>query len=239
MIIKKVLFAFKISILIILLTLTQNCKTREEAIKELEEENIKYNRFNDDYINYRYINYDLGLTLAFDGNWIINARFKDFDNFQKTFARYFYSELGEVLFVGYNEEKKIGIRCTCEKLEFDNAEYLERVKKISNEDIEKYKIKFIKDEDEEKKEIALKNLLVLQSIFETTINENNIFKFNSVIFKKDSYNFKVDIWTYKDNYELEEKFIASVLDTIDFMSEDEMQAFKKSQKDNTDDVIIK
>lgn len=218
---KKILF---ISIIFFLCIC---CKTKAEKEKELNQTKKICNKYEDQYQDFKYINNKLGLTLEFNSDWIINTQYEDFDDFQKKYAKYFASELSEVLFVGYNNEKKIGIRGTCESLGLTNEEYFEVIKTTTEKEIKNYKIKFIEENDE----AIFKNIKAFSTIFETTINPNNIFVFTSVLLNKNDINYKIDIWIKKDFYEIEKNYIYSVLDTIDFISIENIQT-----SDTTDDV---
>ena len=169
----KILFVF-LTLFILL-----GCESRDEILNDIFEEENKYDRYEDVYENYKYKNKNLGLTLEFDENWIIIPEFENFDDLQKKYAKYFSSIKGEVLFVGYNDKRKIGIRCTCEKLGMDNSKYLEKIKSVAKSEINDYQIKFLTEE-----EINLKNTTGTNLILETTINKNNIFIFNSIFLKE-------------------------------------------------------
>lgn len=219
----------KVFLLFIILLSFYSCKTKAEKTKELEEIRKICNKYQDEFKNFIYLNKKLGLKLEFNEDWIINTDYENFDDFQKKYARYFASELSEVLFVGFNNEKKIGIRATCEELGLTNEKYYEFIKKITSNEIQNYKINFI-EENEEK---IFKNIKALFTIFETTINPNNIFIFNSVIFNKDGFNYKIDIWINKELYEIEKNYIISIIDTIDFISIENIQI-----SDTTDDMDV-
>lgn len=207
-----------------------SCKTKAEKTKELEQIKKICNKYEDEYTDYKYLNKKLGLTMEFNSDWVINTDYENFDDFQKKYAIYFSSDISEVLFVGYNNEKKIGIRCTCEELGLTNEKYFELIKISTKEEIQKYKIVFT----EENEEAIFKNIKGLLAVFETTINSNNIFVFNTFIFSKDGFNYKIDIWIEKDLYEIEKSYINTVLDTIDFISIENIPS-----PDTTDDIEIK
>ncbi len=203
------------------------CKTKEEKTKELDEIRRICNKYEDEYKDYKYINNKLGLTLEFNNDWVINANYDEFDDFQKKYAKYFSSEFGEVLFVGFNKEKKIGIRCTCEELGLTNIKYLEINKSLSKKEITDYKIQFL----EEVEEATFKNITATTLLFETKINPNNSFIFDSLLFNKDSFNYKIDLWTRSENFEIVQDYINSLINTIDFISIENIQ-----KNDVTDDV---
>ncbi|MCK4797407.1 MAG: hypothetical protein KAT05_08500 [Spirochaetes bacterium] len=218
----------KISLLIIIILILSNCKTRDEFLEEIVEEKSKYDKFKDVYENFKYWNKSLGLIIEFDGDWVIRPHFEYFDDLQKKYSRYFASDQGEVLFVGNNEQKKIGIRCTCENLELENNQYLQKIRTTAGKDINNYKIKFISE-----KEVILTNIKALHSVFETTINANNIFVFDSILFRYDTKNYKIDMWIKKSLYENQKDYILSVFQTIDFIIEDN---YESGTKDNTNDI---
>lgn len=204
------------------------CKTKEEKTKQLEEIKKICNKYEDEYKNYKYINNKLGLTLDFSGDWVINTSYDDFDDFQKKYAEYFSSEFGEVLFVGFNKEKKLGVRCTCEELGLTNIKYLEIIKSITKNEITDYKITFFEEVEEE----TFKNIIAATLLFETIINSNNIFIFNSTVFYKDGFNYKIDLWTKKENFEMEQNYMTSIINTIDFITIENIQ-----NNDATDDLL--
>lgn len=214
-------------IFFLLILIVFGCKSREEIIQDLLDEKNKYDRFEDKYEDFTYKNKILGLKVDFLSDWFIIPYYENFDGLQKKYARYIASEYGEVIFVGYNEEKKIGIRCVAEKLGLDNKKYLENLKTLSTKQITDYKIKFISEE-----EVVLKNIKALRTVFETVLNNNNKFIFDSIIFKYQDFNFKLDLWIKKSLYEENEYAIQNVYDSVDFSFEDEE---KTKSTDNTSD----
>ena len=215
-----------ISFIFILLYIT-SCKTQSQKKKELEELIKNCNKYTDEYTDFIYFNKKLGLTLEFNSDWVINTNYENFDDFQKKYASYFSSKTGEVLFVGFNNEKKIGIRATCEELGLTNEKYYEFIKKTTAEEITNYKIVF----KEENEEAIFKNIKAFSAIFEATINPNNIFIFYTVIFNKDNFNYKIDIWIKNELYETEKNYIDSIINSIDFISTENIQ-----NADTTDDT---
>ena len=185
----------------------------------------KYDRFDDQYNNFKYINNSLRLTVEFDGDWLIIPKYSNFNDFQKMYSKYFSSDYSEVLFIGFNDVKKIGARCTCESLGLKDEEYYENLNFLFTK-LKDYKITVI-----ENKEISLPNIKGIHLILETYLNDNNIFIFDSIIFSDKSYNFKFDMWTEKEEYENKKDYILNVFKTIDFLPQ------TNNSKDNTADTI--
>jgi len=187
-----------------------------------------YDKYEDDFQNGEYINKKFGIKILFDKNWAITSQYKDFSENQKLYARYFASTTSEVLFVGFNDDKKIGVKLTIEMLELKNRKYFDKIKENNAIDISQYKIKFLSDED-----IFLRNLQTTNFVYETTINANNIFIFEVFLFKNNRDNFRFDFWTTKDNYTLVKKYIRDICETIDFP-----EGIKYNQVDLTSDTSI-
>ena len=185
----------------------------------------KYDRFDDQYNNFKYINNSLRLTVEFDGDWLIIPKYSNFNDFQKMYSKYFSSDYSEVLFIGFNDVKKIGARCTCESLGLKDEEYYENLNFLFTK-LKDYKITVI-----ENKEISLPNIKGIHLILETYLNDNNIFIFDSIIFSDKSYNFKFDMWTEKEEYENKKDYILNIFKTIDFLPQ------TNNSKDNTADTI--
>jgi len=203
---------FLIVILTILIFLS-GCKSRADFLKEAEEEKKKFDKYDDEYESYKYTNGSLGLNLVFDSDWVLNIKFSSFDDFQKKFARYFSNNTDEVLFIGFNKEKRIGIKCLCQGINLDNKKFSEMLKEESLQDVTDYKITFIK----ENTEITLKNINAIQSIYDVTINTNNQFRFITTLFSKNNFNYKLDLWINKNLYEPHIDYIDKIINSVDFV----------------------
>jgi len=203
-----------------------SCKT--DSANTSENEAI-YDKYDDEFTNFEYNNKKLGIKIIFDKEWVITTQFKDFSENQKKYAKYFSSTNSEVLFIGYNDEKKIGVKLTNESLSLKNSEYFSKIKSTNSQDIYKYKTKFISENI-----IFLKNLQATNFLMETTFNPNNIFTFEGFLFKNEKDNFRLDFWTTKSNYESVKEYIKSICQTIDFP-----EGVKYNQADTTSDITIK
>ena len=85
--------------LLIIVILLFNCKTKDQIFKQISEEKSKYNRFDDYYSDFRYVNKDLLFTMEFDGDWIIIPAYINFNKFQKKYARFFSSDFAPLIFL--------------------------------------------------------------------------------------------------------------------------------------------
>lgn len=182
------------------------------SLQKLEEEKNLYDRFNDIYKESVYTNNSLKFKIFFDNNWQITAKFEQFNKFQKTYTKYFSSQFGEVLFIGYNKEKNLGIRATCETLNMTNEDYFNLILSSMPEYNYKYKLKIVENQD-----ILLKQIKVKHVIIKFQINSNNIFIFDIILFKLDKNNIRIDIWTHEKNYEKEKDYIYSIYNSISLL----------------------
>ncbi|OHD13972.1 MAG: hypothetical protein A2086_10570 [Spirochaetes bacterium GWD1_27_9] len=191
-----------------------SCKSNNQKLNDLSfvEEKIEYDKYKDSYKDFTYENKSLGFTMSFDKDWVITTEFRNFDSDQKKYATYFATPTNEILFFGYNEEKKIGIRAIKEELGLANDDYFSKIKESNSSDVNNYGIRFPKSQ-----KVVLKNIQGLNFVFETTINAKNVFVFDSIIFKNKNSNFRVDMWTKKSNYETVSSYIATLYQTIDFV----------------------
>jgi|GEM_PF-1494616 len=226
---------FRIIIIVILILFT-GCKANDNILKKIKEEENKYDKFKDWYKNYLYINKDLRFKVEFDGDWLIIPEYSEFNDFQKKYSKYFSTDYGEVLFIGFNDKYNIGLRCTCEALGLSNDEYFDKIKDESKKDITDYNIKIIAEDEE----FILKNIEAYNFVSEIKLNANNIFIFDSILFVNSNYNFRIDVWIAKDIYENQKSYIHKIYNSIDFLNEnsdllktDENNAVK----DNTTDII--
>lgn len=202
-----------------------SCKSN---IKSLVDKKVNYDKYEDSYANHEYTNKPLGIKILFDKEWVITTRFKDYSEGQKKFVEYFSTIDGEVLFIGYNDERKIGVKLTKESLSIKNQEYLDMIKKTNSEDINLYKISLSEPQD-----VVLKNLQTLNFSFETVINPKNVFIFDCFLFKNERDNFRLDFWTKKDNYDKSKEYIRSICESIDFPEGEKV----KIKDDNTSDIM--
>jgi hypothetical protein len=173
----------------------------------------KYEKYEDSYKNNVYTNHDIGLNIQFNKEWVIVQKYVYFDDFQKKFARFFYSDKSEVLFIGYDDNQKTGLRCTVENIDITNEQYLEKLKKLLKNDIETYNIAFIKEE-----EVVLKNIKGIHLIYESFLNSNNHFVFDSLIFKYQDYHFKMDFWLDNEEHPKQKEKIMDIYQSIKFIN---------------------
>jgi hypothetical protein len=205
---KPGIIIFIISIFFLLLS----CKT--EMTKGISEEKINYDKYEDTYKKGEYFNKELEFKILFGEDWAIITRFKDFDSNQKKFVKYFTTENNEVLFIGANDNEKIGVRAICENLAMTNDAYLERIKRIERSNIAAYKVTTKKEE-----KIFLKNIEGINLVFETAINNKNVFVFDCLIFKNANRNYRLDFWMNKELYENNKEIINNIYQKIDFTNE--------------------
>ncbi len=205
----KIIFFY----LIILLTLS--CKNNGNIDKFIIEKNI-HNKFVDSYSNNIYKNDSLKMTIEFNSLWKIIVSYDKLDEYQKKLFDYFNSSINEVLFVGYNESLKIGVRCIAEELGYSNNEYKTLIKENNAQEFGTYKVKFLKEE-----EIILQNISGINLVYRIEINIHNVFIYNTLLFKKDKLNLRLDFWCKDSKYEGNEKEILEIFNSIDFFSDNE------------------
>lgn len=211
--IKKITFSLLWLFLLATLMVFSGCKTTGKLPGNKEEDVTIYDKYSDYVKDNKYVNTDLGLIIPFDNEWLIKARYEDFDDFQKKYAKYFSSEKGEVLFIGYNESKQLGIRATCEKVNLSNEEYLMKIKSIHNEMKMPYLIKEMLDGQPS----VLTNIEVLRYIIIFVLNKDNKFSMDSIIFRDNEYNYKIDIWASKPKYDKSIKYINLLFHDVDLI----------------------
>ncbi len=187
-----------------------------------------YDKYEDVYQKYKYINKKLNFTMEFDADWIIITQYQNFDDFQKKFARYFSTAYSELLFIGFNDKKDIGLRATVETLGLSNKKYAEKIKSANQMDSSNYKITILNDQ-----KINLKNVQAYSLVFETAINPKNSFVFDSIIFRDHKNNFRIDMWTDKKNYDAVKDYIFSIYQTIDIIAANKTG---DETDDTTDDI---
>ena len=185
------------------------CKS--DQVKNIIEEKIDYDKYEDYYENFEYMNKKLGLKILFDSEWSILTRYKDFENYQKKYVRYVTTEKSEVLFIGANDTKKIGVRCYCETGGLSNDAFVKTIKELNADEISKYNITVIKEEP-----VTLKNFESINLVTQTTLNPKNIFVFDTIIFKNNNLNYRLDFWCSKDIYDLNKDYIFQLFQQVDF-----------------------
>ncbi|MBN2544187.1 MAG: hypothetical protein JXB50_00220, partial [Spirochaetes bacterium] len=80
--------------------------------------------------------------------------------------------------------------------------------------LSKYQMKFLKNE-----EVLLKSVKVRHVVTYVEINFNNKFIFDSILFKLDKNNIKIDVWIDEISYDNEKDYIMSIYDKIYIMDE--------------------
>lgn len=187
-----------------------SCLSNQNKItNSLTNEDYNFDKFKDKYKDSHYINMSLGLTMRFDNNWDIQTKYENFENLSKKYAQIIVSKNGEVLFVGFNKERNMGVRAICEIRDLSNDEYIKKIKSAINKDISDYKVRFIL----EKKE-SYEYIEGIHIIAEATINSANKFIFDSIVFNKKNARFKIDFWCQNDIHEREKKYIKDIFNTI-------------------------
>lgn len=195
---------FKSLFLIVILFLS-NCISKEKLL----EEKMKFDRFTDNFFDNVYTNEIIKFKMTFDQEWSIVAKSEQFNKLQKNYAEYFSSQYGEVLFIGHNDEKKMGIRATCETVNLTNEEYFNAISNSMADYFYKYNLKIEKNED-----ILLKNIKVKHIVIKARINQNNIFIFDTILFKINRYNVRIDVWLNEKEYENQKNYILSLYNSI-------------------------
>ena len=105
------------------------CKTLKSGIGK----NIPLgDRYEDTVVDNVYKNSDLKLTISFNEKWTLKNQYRHFDNFEKMFVNQYNSETSEVLFIGYNDEDKCGVRCFVSELGMKNQDYFEKLPDSTN-----------------------------------------------------------------------------------------------------------
>lgn len=205
MIKKSVYFFFSLILLF-------NCKNSNDIEKFLKEKDI-HNKYPDSYSNNRYINEYLSMSIEFNSLWKIITSYDKLDEYQRKLFDYFNSSIGEVLFIGYNETNKIVVRCIVENLNYSNSEYKTIIKESNATEFGTYKVQFIKEE-----EIILPNISAFNMVYKIEINIHNVFIYNTLLFKKDSYNIRLDFWCKETKYEDNYNEIMEIFRSIDFFT---------------------
>ncbi len=175
-----------------------SCKTMKNNIGK----NFPVGDHYEDYVSSDniYKNSDLNLSIPFNEKWTLKNQYRHFDSFEKMFVDQFNSESSEVLFIGYNDEDKCGVRCFVSELGMKNQDYFEKLKAQESVTLGKYKIDYSTTED-----LELKNFECYHTVMELTLNANNIFIYDSIFFKDTIYNFRLDFWCTKENYKVQKE----------------------------------
>jgi hypothetical protein len=201
----------KNSVILILLLLLASCKSDPKKIEKIIEEKIDFDKYDDYYKNFEYTNKKLGLKITFDSEWSVLTQFKDFESFQKKYVRYVTTEKSEVLFIGSNDKKKIGVRCYCETGGLSNENFLKNMKELNLKEVDTYKITVKKEE-----KVTLKNFEGINYVIQTKINKTNIFVFDTIVFKNNDFNYRLDFWCSSTNYDLYKDYIFNLYQQTDF-----------------------
>lgn len=202
------------------------CKSNLAKLTEIEE---NYDKYQDQFNNFEYFNKKLHIKILFDRDWIIKTQFKDFSDNEKKFAKYFSSLESEVLFIGYNDSKKIGVKLVKENLGIKNSEYLDKIKSVNSQDTRDYKISFVSE-----KNINLRNLQTTNVVLEASLNSANNFTFDVFLFKNEKDNFRLDFWIKSSNYDSVKEYVKTICQTIDFPEGDKYVESESS--DETSDL---
>ncbi|HOJ64528.1 MAG TPA: hypothetical protein PLE45_08915 [Spirochaetota bacterium] len=203
-----------------------NCKSNNDIESILKEKDI-HNKYSDSYENNRYINSALNMEIDFTPLWKIIVNYENLDEYQKKLFDYFDSSIGEVIFVGYNESKKIGVRCIVENLGYSNLEYKNLIKENNAIEFKTYKVNFTKEE-----EIILPNISGINMVYSVEINPHNVFIYNTLLFKKESFNIRLDFWCKDKKYQEAENEIKEIFNSIDFF------VFQKKEEKKDSNVKI-
>lgn len=188
--------------------------------------------FRDTYEKNAYDNQVLKLLIPFDENWLIKYRYIHFDKFERDYADYFNTDKSEVLFIGYNETIKAGVRCTVAAEAMKNDKYFEKIKSQDYERVNKYKGNFTKNEA-----VYLENLEGYHTILDITINPQNKYIFDTMYFKSDIYNYRLDFWISKDSYEKEKDYFYKIYNSIVLVDVDYVKPAGDVSSDLTNDKI--
>lgn len=203
---KRFFFVFLI-ILIFIIT----CKSTNTIDKISSQEKINNDKYQDFYKNNIYKNTLMKISIDFDDDWVVKTLYKDFDKFEKDFSDYFNTADNEVLFIGYNNKKSLGVRFVVEKLSLSIDDYYTKINESNLNDTSKYQIEILKNE-----KIMMKNFEGYYFNMMTTINKNNIFIFDSLLFKNGEFDYRIDFWIKKDNYTTHKQYIKDIMQSIDF-----------------------
>jgi len=190
-----------------------SCQSKNIIDEYSAKETLNYGKYVDSYDKYVYSNEIVAFSIEFDYNWEIKTDYDKFNSFEKKYADYITTDYGEVLFVGYNDLKKIGVRCVAENIDISNEQYLKDVKNNLSKETAAYKIEVVSE-----KKTDFKNYTALNFVYAAKISANNAFYFDSILFKNGKYNIKLDFWTNKNSYETNKEEILKIYDSLEFQN---------------------
>lgn len=209
------------------------CKDQGILEKLIIEKGIDiHNKFPDSYINNRYINNSLKMNINFNSLWKILISYDKLDEYQKKLFDYFNSSLSEALFIGYNDSLKLGVRCIVENIGYTNTEYRDIIKQNNAQEFSNYKVKFLKEE-----EIVLPNISGINLIYKIEINIHNVFIYNTLLFKKEKSNIRLDFWCKESKYEKCSNEISEIFNSIDFFSKN-ADSIEEVTPDNNVEIYL-
>ena len=216
-------------ILFVFCLLLCGCKTLKSGIGK----NIPLgDRYDDSVTDNVYKNSELKLTISFNEKWTLKNQYRHFDNFEKMFVDQYNSEISEVLFIGYNDEDKCGVRCFVSELGMKNQDYFEKLKAQESVTLGKYKTDWFLTED-----LALKNFECYHTAMELTLNANNVFIYDSIFFKDTLYNFRLDFWCTKSDYEVQKEVFNKFFNNVELNPEGGyVQKQFNLENENTQDI---
>lgn len=213
-----------------LLLLFFSCTSMNKGILKKQRDNKAFDKYEDVYDEFVYYNIDLKFKLEFDSDWRIKHEYRHFDRFQKKYASFILSDESEVLFIGFNEEKKIGIKATAEKSSLAPPDYFGELRNLTGQILHTYNPNFMNVT-----ELTLKNIGTFHAEYEIKI-QNNVFRFRTIIFRKESHIIKIDIWTEKNNFTFNTLYIDNILQSVDVLDEDQLEVIsrEKEKSENPD-----
>lgn len=210
--------------MILFLILPFSCSTFSGSFVNRQRDLKNFDKYTDIIDEFIYYNISLKFKLEFDGDWHIKNEYKHFDRFQKKYASFFVSEESEVLFIGFNEVKKIGIKATAEKSTLSPKDYFEELRSVSGSVLMQYKPVFIKTDD-----LTLQNIGTYHAEYEVTLN-NSSFTFFTILFKKDNFIIKLDIWSDKEKFADNSVYIDTILQSIDTLDDRQVEELTRDKK---------
>ncbi len=220
---KNLTFFFSVLLIIFIL----DCKSDSEKVVETISSG---NNFPDEYKDNTYTNHFLNLSMFFDIDWVLKTDYIHFDSFEKEYADSFNSKNSELLFAGYNESIKAGVRATIDKSNLAGDVYFEKLKNAGSSLIYRFKPEYKKNEF-----IYLDNFMAYQTLMKVTLNNNNIYIFDSIFFTISTYTIRLDFWIQEQDYEENSNYFYKTYNSILFIF-DEKDKINKT--DQTDDLII-
>ncbi len=176
-----------------------------------KKEGEKFVETKDHFTKGVYLNDELGLEIKFDSDWIVLLSYNDFNSDQRELSSYFNSENDELLFIGFNEKDSIGVKCTNQILGLQNQDYLDRLKKSNSDYFTKYHYEEVSSEEK-----VYSKIEGIRLISKIKLNKNNIFVFDSLIFKNRINNIKLDFWMSQDVFKEKKNYIENIFESINF-----------------------